>query len=91
MGDENDRKESQPRRYSGSSSDGDGGGYGNRDDRIWSDATSGRGGDFLYGHGGSSENAVRRISSNKPGSPLKNSLLAPVDEVYLGNNQDLVE
>ena len=34
---------------SSNSSDGDGGGYGMRNDRIWSEATSGGGADFRYG------------------------------------------
>ena len=65
-------------RLDSQSSDGDGGGYGLRHDRIWSEATSGGGGaELRYGQGGS-ENA-RRISSNQAASPLKKSLLAADD------------
>lgn len=45
----------------------------------------------MYGHGGSSEVAGHKISSNTDTSPLKNSLLTEKDEVYLSNNKDLVE
>ena len=49
-------------RHDSNSSDGDGGGYGMRNERIWSEATSGGGADFRYGHGGSE--SARRISSH---------------------------
>ena len=65
-------------RHYSNSSDGDGGGYGMRNDRIWSE-TSGGGADFRYGQGGSEND--RRVST--AASPLKKSLLAADDQVFM--------
>ena len=68
------------------SSDGDGGGgygyLGGKDERVWSEATSGRGADFLYGgRGESTENVGRRVSSSgkQSTSPLNKKLLGEDD------------
>ena len=79
-GDKGDHRD----RFDSKSSDGDGGGYGMRNDRIWSEATSGGGAEYRYGQGGS-ENA-RGFSSNQAASPLKKSLLAAEDHVFMTNN-----
>ena len=80
MGGSNNMQNSRDRdRHYSNSSDGDGGGYGMRNDRIWSEETSGGGADFKYGQGGS-ENA-RRVST--AASPLKKSLLAADDQIFM--------
>ena len=69
------------------SSDGDGGdgyGYLDKGERMWSEATSGRGGDFLYGgRGESSENVNNRrnfsSAAKDTSSPLNKKLLGQDD------------
>ena len=67
------------------SSDGDGGdgyGYLDKGERMWSEATSGRGGDFLYGGRGESSETVNRrnySSAKDTSSPLNKKLLGQDD------------
>lgn len=66
----------------------DGGGY-VRQERLWSQASSGQGGDLMYGSAAIPAETARRRSSNL--SRKKGGLLISEDRDYMMNCQDLVE